>query len=184
LVNETTSDPVEILTEDHKKVRALFKRFEDATGDAKDEVFREIAMELEVHTKVEEEIFYPAVRMLPELEEMVGEAFEEHNIVDFILAAMKKLSPGEETYNYKFTTLKENVEHHAEEEEKEMFPKVRGKLGEIGERMTQRKQELKEQLSKRRSTRPRSRSTPSATRSRSGTRTGSRSRPTATSRSR
>jgi hypothetical protein len=173
------TDPVELLVEDHNKVRDLFKRFEGADDALKGNLFREIDIELQVHTQIEEEIFYPAVRKVKELEEMVGEAYEEHNIVDYVLGEMRKLSPGDDTFEYKFTTLKENAEHHAEEEEKEMFPKVSAQLPgkeEIGRKMLERKQELMEQLQKRRSSVTRSRSTASrSTSSRSGSRSGTRS---------
>jgi hemerythrin-like domain-containing protein len=77
---------------------------------------------------------------------MALEAEEEHNIVDWIIAQMKKHSPGDENYDAKFTTLKENVEHHIEEEEKEMFPEAEEKLGSqinaLGKKMLERKEAL------------------------------------------
>jgi hemerythrin superfamily protein len=168
-----------LLTADHDKVRDLFKRFEKAEGAGKQEIFRQIAMELTIHTKIEEEIFYPAVKMLPDLAEMVGEAYEEHNIVDFVLESMLKLSPDDERYTAKFTTLKENVEHHAEEEEKEMFPKAAQKLtnaDEIGRKLRERKQQLMDQLTKSASN---GRSSAPHSRSGTGRSSGSRSRKTA-----
>ena len=152
MATETRTDPTMILTEDHNKVRDLFKRFESAKGAEKQAVFAEIAMELEIHTKIEEEVFYPAVKRIPDLAEMVAEAVEEHDIVDFVLASMRKLSPDDERYDAKFKTLMENVEHHAEEEEKEMFPEASAKLpnaNEIAARLVERKQELIEQMTKR-----------------------------------
>ena len=133
----TMTNAVSMLKEDHQKVRALFQRFENADESEKEEIFNEIFRELEIHTRVEEEIFYPAMRKLES--EMIAESLEEHNIVDFILGGMKKVKTGDESYEAKFTTLKENVEHHMEEEEGEMFPKAEqglgGQLAELGQKM-------------------------------------------------
>src|SRR4051812_29421171 len=92
-------NPVEMLKADHAKVKQLFAQFEAAEGQAKEDIFKEIFKELQVHTKIEEEIFYPAVKKLDS--ESANEAVEEHNIVDFILGAMKKLSPDDEAYEAK-----------------------------------------------------------------------------------
>jgi hemerythrin-like domain-containing protein len=111
---------------------------------------------------------------------MALEAEEEHNIVDWIIAQMKKLSPGDENYDAKFTTLKENVEHHIDEEEKEMFPEAEQKLGaqinQLGSQMAERKEALMK-----RATRGSSASS-SRSRSASRSRGGSRSRNTSKSR--
>jgi len=141
----TTTNPVELLKADHQKVKGLFSQFESAGEDKKADIFKQIVTELQVHTKVEEEIFYPAVKKMDS--DMALEAEEEHNIVDWIIAQMKKLSPGDENYDAKFTTLKENVEHHIEEEEKEMFPEAQQKLpakqmDELGKKMMARKEAL------------------------------------------
>jgi len=160
-----TRDPVEMLKADHARVKQLFAQFESADEEQKKELFAQIFKELQVHTKIEEEIFYPAVKKIDD--ESANEAVEEHNVVDFVLAGMKKLSPGDEAYDAKFTVLKENVEHHIEEEEKEMFPEAQEKIpgsqmSELAQKMAERKQKLMSAGSG-----SRSRSTPS-TRSRSG----------------
>src|SRR2546423_850867 len=93
----------------------------------KPDIFKEIVKELQVHTKIEEEIFYPAVKRVDS--EIAVEAEEEHNIVDWIIAQMKKLKSDDEHYEAKFSTLKENVKHHIQEEEREMFPEAERKLG-------------------------------------------------------
>jgi len=168
-----TTNAVELLKADHAKVTQLFAQFEAAGEDEKrkGDLFKEIAQELKVHTTIEEEVFYPAIKKMDS--EMALEAEEEHNIVDWIIAQMKKLSPGDENYDAKFTTLKENVEHHIEEEEKEMFPEAEEKLGSqinaLGEKMQQRKEALMKRSSTTRSTSARSRSGGS-TRARSGSR--------------
>src|ERR1051325_3329158 len=99
------TDAVSILKEDHQKLRGLFQRFESADESGKEEIFKEIFRELEIHTKIEEEIFYPAMRKVES--DMIAESLEEHNIVDFILGGMKKVKSSDESYEAKFTTLKE-----------------------------------------------------------------------------
>ena len=174
-----TTNAVELLKSDHAKVKQLFAQFEAAGEDEKrrGDIFKQIAQELKVHTTIEEEVFYPAVKKMDS--EMALEAEEEHNIVDWIIAQMKKLSPGDENYDAKFSTLKENVQHHIEEEEKEMFPEAEKKLGSqinaLGEKMQERKEALMKRSTATRSTSTRTRSSGS-TRSPSGTRAKSRSR--------
>jgi len=171
-----TTNAVELLKSDHAKVKQLFAQFEAAGEDEKrkGDLFKQIAQELKVHTTIEEEIFSPAVKKMDS--EMALEAEEEHNIVDWVIAQMKKLSPGDENYDAKFTTLKENVEHHIEEEEKEMFPEAEEKLGSqidaLGKKMMERKEALMKRSSGTRSSSSRSRSGGS-TRSRGGARAAS-----------
>jgi hemerythrin superfamily protein len=163
-------------------VKGLFSQFESADEDKKADIFNQIVKELQVHTKIEEEIFYPAVKKLDD--DMALEAEEEHNIVDWIISQMKKLEPGDEHYDAKFTTLKENVEHHIEEEEKEMFPEAQEKvpakqMEALGKQMMERKEALMKRggssTSRPRST-SRSRSTGGSSRSRTGARASSGSR--------
>jgi hemerythrin superfamily protein len=172
-----STNPVELLKSDHQKVKQLFAQFEAAGEDEtrKKALFNEIMRELQIHTKIEEEIFYPAVKKMDS--EMAVEAVEEHNIVDWIISQMKKLSPGDEKYDAKFTTLKENVEHHIDEEEKEMFPEAERKLGgqmnALGKQMMERKEALMKRGTRTTTSRTRSSST---SRSRTGTRSRSTSR--------
>jgi hemerythrin-like domain-containing protein len=103
---------------------------------------------LKVHTKLEEEIFYPAMREKGgELADMIAEATEEHHVVDLLVAELEKLNSADEQYDAKFTVLMENVEHHVEEEEGQLFPKagkaLRGELDELGDEMSERKVQLK-----------------------------------------
>jgi hemerythrin superfamily protein len=140
-----------LLKEDHSKVKALFREYESTGENAhkqKQGIVEEVFRELEVHTQIEEEIFYPAVKakMGDEGEELVAESLQEHHVVDVLMGEMRQLEPDNPEYEAKFTVLMENVEHHAEEEEKEMFPGAEKKLGAeldaLGERMQRRKDEL------------------------------------------
>ncbi|HZI39993.1 MAG TPA: hemerythrin domain-containing protein [Acidimicrobiia bacterium] len=144
-------DALELLTADHNRVRGLFTRFKAAEGENDAQAARlaaKIFEELEIHTKIEEEIFYPAITTLSdEIHELVTEGVEEHHVVDTLMAEVKVLSPSEEQWAAKVKVLIENVEHHAEEEEEEMFPKIRSAMNddarsELGQRLEARKAEL------------------------------------------
>lgn len=130
-------DALTLLTADHNRVRGLFTRYK-AAHEAEDkatmaEVGRLIATELEVHTAIEENVFYPRVRELSdELSELVDEGTEEHHVVKVLMGEISELEPGDDTWSAKMQVLMENVEHHAEEEEREMFPPVRRKLDDQG----------------------------------------------------
>ncbi|HEU5196475.1 MAG TPA: hemerythrin domain-containing protein [Methylomirabilota bacterium] len=142
----------DLLKKQHKEVKALFKKIEDAEGAReRRQLLNEIAIALEGHTVIEEEMFYPAVRGLEtqKAEEMVLEAFEEHHVVKLVLAELPNVDPEEERFEAKMTVLSELVEHHAAEEEKEMF-KVAQKLGKdelqaLGKQMEQRFEALRGQ---------------------------------------
>jgi len=124
-----TQDPIAKLTADHREVKRLFREFEgkgDRAVKAKATLYEEIAEALTTHTALEEEVFYPGVRSVAE--EMVAESLEEHQQVKTLLADLAGLEPSDERFDAKMTVLIENVEHHAEEEEKEMFPRVKRAL--------------------------------------------------------
>ena len=140
-------DAIKLLKDDHEKVKGLFRTFEKARSeDRKKKLADEIMMELEIHSQIEEEIFYPAVREKMGEDELVAEATEEHHVVDVLMQEIKQLEPSDERFEAKMTVLIENVEHHIEEEEKEMLPDAKKKLGKeveaLGDQMEQRKQQL------------------------------------------
>jgi hemerythrin superfamily protein len=118
----------QVLRGDHAAVKQLFRRFEkagDRAFETKQRLFSEIDHALEIHAKVEEEIFYPAVEAeAAEAEDLVCEAIEEHNVVKTLLGEIAAMSSEDEQYDAKVKVLMENVEHHIEEEEGEMFPKA------------------------------------------------------------
>ncbi len=147
-------DAITLLKEDHQKARKLFADFEglgDTAYKTKREVVDRIIEELTVHAYIEEQFFYPAARELEakdggeEPEELVKEAEEEHAQVKTLLAELEGMSPEDEYFDAKVTVVIDNVRHHAEEEEEEMFPKVRDAMGRndlqaLGERMEGAKQ--------------------------------------------
>jgi hemerythrin-like domain-containing protein len=147
---------IELLKSDHREVKQIFRRFEEA-GERAHQTKKKLADqaigELEVHTKIEEQIFYPAVQAKAkgELEDTVREGWEEHHVVDGIMAELKGLPPEDEQFEAKFKVLTENVEHHIEEEEKELLPKAKKLLGSeeidrLGTQMEQLKQQLKRSI--------------------------------------
>jgi hemerythrin-like domain-containing protein len=141
-----------LLKDDHQKVKALFREFEAAGERAfktKARIAQRAFAELEAHTAIEEEIFYPAVEARTDSagKELVAEGVEEHHVVDMLIQEMKELSPEDEQFDAKFKVLTENVEHHIEEEESELLPDAERRLGDelrsLGERMSRRKAELR-----------------------------------------
>jgi hemerythrin superfamily protein len=127
-------DAITSLRDDHKRVEKLFKQFEKlAEGNGttqKRQIVDEIVRELSVHAAVEEQVFYPAVRKgVEEVGDVVLEGLEEHHIVKWTLSELDGMSGEEERFDAKVKVLMESVRHHVEEEEGEMFPKVREALG-------------------------------------------------------
>jgi len=140
-----------LLKRDHAAVKALFEEYE-AAGDAeqmKQNLFEQIQDELDVHAAIEEQIFYPAVQegRSAEAKDMVLEALEEHKVVKTLLEEIAALTPADDEFDAKMKVLQENVEHHVDEEEKEMFPEAKKQLSEdirneLGARMESRKEQL------------------------------------------
>jgi hemerythrin superfamily protein len=120
-------DALELLKEDHQKVKELFEQAEGAEDEKeKRKLFDEIQTELETHARIEETVFYPAMEKREELKDMVLESIEEHKQVKTLLREIDNLKSDSEKFEPKLKVLMENVEHHAEEEEEgKMFPKVR-----------------------------------------------------------
>jgi hemerythrin-like domain-containing protein len=143
-------DAVQLLKEDHDKVKKLLEDVDSTTErgvKTREELFTKIKRELEVHESIEEEIFYPALKEHPKAKELVLEAYEEHHVVDMVMAEIADVPFDDETWGAKCTVMKENVEHHIEEEEGEMFKQARRvfsteELEDLGSRMQARKEAL------------------------------------------
>ncbi|HVM20281.1 MAG TPA: hemerythrin domain-containing protein [Egibacteraceae bacterium] len=145
-------DALELLKSDHDTVRELFEQFSKAkeAGDTQRlaEVQQKIFAELEVHTSIEEEVFYPEAEQVgEEAEELVKEGVEEHHVVEVLMGEIAQLQPDDDAWVAKMTVLIENVEHHAEEEEEELFPKLREVFGD--ERLAAMGQRLQEAKARR-----------------------------------
>jgi hemerythrin superfamily protein len=126
---------IDLLIADHNRVRGLFAQFKAAHDNDDTATMSAVALkifdDLEVHTTIEEEIFYPAVHDTSEdIGETVDEGIQEHHVAKTLMAEVKQIEDGSDEWVAKMQVLIENVEHHAEEEEKEMFPPLRGKLPE------------------------------------------------------
>jgi hemerythrin-like domain-containing protein len=145
-------DAIKMLKDDHRKVKDLLREYEDA-GDgafkARQEIADRVFAELQVHTTLEEEIFYPAVKAKTDDEgkSHVAEGMEEHHVVKILIEELKTLTPEDEAFAAKFKVLSENVEHHIKEEEDELLPDAKKKLGHdgievLGEQMQSRREAL------------------------------------------
>ena len=118
-------DALELLKQDHAKIKKLFDRTETADDREQKRIFSQIKTELEIHARIEENIFYPAMQSYGELRELVAESLKEHSGMKALLQEMVTLTDPEE-FKDTLEELIDNVEHHAEDEEEgKMFPKVR-----------------------------------------------------------
>ena len=121
-----------VLKHDHGNVEALFERFEHLPADdleQKRQVVDKIIEHLAVHAAIEEQVFYPGIRTAaPDADDEVLEGLEEHHVVKWTLSELERTSPGDERFDAKMRVLMESVRHHVEEEENDLFPKVREAL--------------------------------------------------------
>jgi hemerythrin-like domain-containing protein len=151
--NRSSKDAITLLKQDHKEVKQLLKRLEATTDQKTDErerLLAQIENEVKAHTRIEEEIFYPAFKESVEGksdEHLYFEALEEHHVVDLVMPEIKAARTDSEEFAAKAKVLKDLIEHHADEEEKQMFPKARkamgaAKLRELGEELEERKHQL------------------------------------------
>src|SRR5207237_4189725 len=115
---------IELLKEDHDRVETLFEKFKQNEDGNNSALAKQIRGELETHTHIEEKIFYPAAmkRGKADLKKIIREGLEEHAQVKDLLADLKNMTARNKQFNAKLTVVVENVEHHVEEEENEMFP--------------------------------------------------------------
>ena len=118
----TSNAIVDMLKEDHTKVKALFEDFKKAEGREKTEIAKTAIQELEVHAELEERLIYPASRQEIDADDTMNEAVEEHHLVHVLIKELKKLKPSDERFAAKFNVLGELVKHHVEEEEGEILP--------------------------------------------------------------
>ncbi|MEO6215916.1 MAG: hemerythrin domain-containing protein [Sphingomonas sp.] len=145
---DTKQDAIALLKADHRTVEDLFEQFEKASGDGrKQKIAEQICLELTVHAQIEEEIFYPACEGKIE-EDLLKEAYVEHDGAKVLIAEIEAGGPNDEYYDAKVKVLSEQIEHHVEEEEKRMegmFSQARKAgldMDALGEQLRARKEEL------------------------------------------
>ena len=144
----------QLLKEDHQKVSGIFQQIEPTTERAektRTELFARLKEELDIHARIEEAVFYPAIKQAAETREIVLEGFEEHHVVKMLLKELESMPVDTEQWTAKVKVLQENVEHHVEEEEGEMFQSARqvlteDEINQLGAQMEQMKQQLKTQI--------------------------------------
>jgi hemerythrin superfamily protein len=118
---------LEVLKQDHQKVKGLFQEVKQTTDQTKrKELFDKIDTELEIHAHIEEIVFYPVIEEHKEFKDMVAEALQEHQEAKALLGELEELGADNHDFGSKLGELMEAVEHHVEEEEGEMFPKILG----------------------------------------------------------
>jgi hemerythrin-like domain-containing protein len=145
---------LELLKEDHDRIKPLLSQLKETTDRAektRGELFSRIKEELTVHEIIEEEIFYPTLKEHPKAKEIVLEGFEEHDVVSRLMGELDGMYPTDERFGPKAKVMAENIEHHIEEEEGEMFKQARqvfgaDELDQLGERMARRKESARQEL--------------------------------------
>jgi len=139
---------IDLLETDHRKVEKLLDDLESTTErgvKTRQELFTRVHLELSVHEVIEETIFYPALKEHPKARDIVLEGYEEHHVVDEVMSELMQTPYDDETWGAKAKVMAENVRHHIQEEESEMFKQARAafsrdELEQLGEQMAQRKQ--------------------------------------------
>jgi hemerythrin superfamily protein len=145
---KTSTDALDLLKQDHDRVEKAFKEFEKIDrqdAEACRLLIARVCEELTVHTTLEEEIFYPAVRQAIEDEDLMNEAAVEHETARMLIEQLQNMGPDDPNYFATFTVLGEYVRHHIKEEQGEMFPAARKgglDLAALAERMQGRRDEL------------------------------------------
>jgi hemerythrin-like domain-containing protein len=143
-----------LLERDHREVERLLDELEPTTErgvKTRTELFQRLKTELTVHEVIEEEIFYPTLKQHPRAKDIVLEGFEEHDVVDHLMGELEALPVDDETWGAKAKVMAENIQHHIEEEEGEMFDKARqvfdrDELDQLGEQMAARKEQARAEI--------------------------------------
>jgi selenocysteine-specific translation elongation factor len=149
------ADALELLRADHEKVKTMFREFDTLKGKddedrRKTELVDEICYELTLHAMLEEEIFYPVLRSAIDDDELLDEADIEHAGARELIGQLEVMMPGDDHFDATVTVLGEEVEHHIDKEESELFDAARNAgidLDDLGEQLASRKEELEEDLS-------------------------------------
>lgn len=147
LMDQSKVDPIQMLIEDHNHVKGNFESFEQSSDEGKEALLKDTLLALVVHTKLEEELIYPLMKKVDE--DLIGEAEEEHHVVDFVITELKSMTAEDEKLDAKFKVLGELVKHHIKEEEGEMLPQLKKQeidFEKLAQKMIARKRELKDEF--------------------------------------
>jgi hemerythrin superfamily protein len=143
------ADAIEMLKADHRRVRALFQRYDETDDQGmRQGIVAELFVELELHTQLEESVFYPAFadESNQEGQELVAASLEDHEDIDVLVEELRGLEADQEAFAAKFQELRTKVEQHVQDEESQMFPQAEQALGEQLEELRDEMQEIKEHL--------------------------------------
>jgi hemerythrin superfamily protein len=150
---EHSGGAINVLTDDHNRVRGLFKYFAQLEGDgptaARIAVVDDICKELVIHAAIEDELFYPAARNAINDDDLVNEAQVEHDAIRYLMDQLSPVNKDDTRFCAKVKVLREYVKHHMDEEEKEFFPKVKQAkidLPALGQQLMERREALRAQL--------------------------------------
>ncbi len=143
-------NPVQMLKDDHQRVRQLFQQFQQTNDqDRQQQIADQVLTELDVHAAIEEEIFYPAMRQKAgggEEQQMLEEAYQEHAQAKTLIQQLRGMQASDPQFSTLMQQLQQDVEHHVEEEETEMLPKAEEELSDQMDRLGQEMQARKQQL--------------------------------------
>ncbi len=144
---KSSTDALELLEQDHREVEELFDEFDETQGNdkRKEELAQKICRALEVHARIEEEVFYPRAREATKDDDLIDEAIVEHAGVKHLIAEIEAMEVGDDLYDAKVRVLEEMVKRHIQEEEEELFPElVSAKMDTkaVGRELAERKHEL------------------------------------------
>jgi hemerythrin superfamily protein len=143
------ADAIEMLKADHRRVRALFQRYDETDDQGmRQGIVAELFVELELHTQLEESVFYPAFadESNQEGQELVAASLEDHEDIDVLVEELRGLEADQEAFAAKFQELRTKVEQHVQDEESQMFPQAEQALEEQLEELRDEMQEIKEHL--------------------------------------
>jgi len=142
---DSREDAIELLKADHRELEGLFRMVEAAEDRAKGPIARNICDALTIHARIEEKLFYPAIReKIADTQDLIDEAVVEHATLKSLIRQIERMRPGEELFDARLKVLEEYVQHHVREEEREILPLAEGKLDlvELGRRMARMKLRL------------------------------------------
>ena len=148
-------DVLRLLEDEHDEAKAVFKRLEKAHGSEASRLWDQLKSMLTLHEEMEETLFYPQLKAEKPTEDLILEAYQEHHVMDLLIEEICALKPSDEEWQPKMKVLQENTEHHIEEEEGELFPKVRkiwdtAKRAQVGRQMEEMKERQKKATKERR----------------------------------